>query len=495
MRKKILIPILLAATAMSLTGCGRKISEAIIPSELATYLYTSTPDDGIDQTKNLNIDAIVGDEIQNKEDGTITVPVNATVTDRSIYTGQFEVIYGKTDDPGDKDGYKIQDVKYINYDEWDIQPVAPLDADMVKLAILDKDTMIFAGSPTKLTADNVTNVAFTNLQASEDEKEIATDVTLDVVEEVVTYHVQASLKFVHTINGYKIEESNVSHYDVELNEAYTFTVSDEDLIKMLENSAMKVGDQSVDLANVTEVLSREDEFDPARLSMTIITKMQIENKFYKASANVYYVYKLDSKKEYWQLDEYTADSFKVEEWTGLKGLFKGKIGNTVTECEVGNSKNDGSFTAVLMYSDKTEMEMTGKIDPENLTVSMQEEDGTLKLKGVFSADIEAFKGQYGKKSTWWFQTEDGRNKTTEKKEKKDSYSMEKDDYTPANIEEEDGVSDNNVKKASRTSSVSENDRVTSDELKESENSTTKIIKGERTISETVGDNVNEIIEY
>ena len=453
MRKSILFAIILGTAAISLTGCGRKISETAVPSDLATYLYTSTPDDGIDQTKNLGIDAVVGKETKNKEDGTISVPIEATVTDRSIYTGQFEVIYEKTEEPGDEDGWKIKDVKYIDRDSWTITPVAPLDVDGVKLAIIDKGKMIFAGAPTTLNADNITNVALSNFQSSEDETEVSTDATFDVVQEIVTYHVEAELKFIHTINGYKITESNIKNYEVELNDAYTFTVSDEDLMHMLENSAMRVGVQSVDLANVTEILEREDEFDPNAISMTIITKMAIENKFYRASANIYFVYKLDSKKEYWQLSSYTADNFKVEEWFKLNGLFEGKIGNTNTDCDIVDSKSDGSFTAMLVYKDKTEMEMNGKIDPESLEVSMQEEDGTLKLKGVFSADIEAFKGQYGKKSTWWFQTEAGREKrssVSDNSVKKDRHSMDTDDYSPAEGYEDESVSANKAKKASKT---------------------------------------------
>ncbi len=105
------------AGAILLAGCGNgsSVPESQIPTDLATYLYSNTPDDGIDQTENLKVLKTQASAETKNEDGTVTIPVVAEITDKSNYTGQFELTYKKTDD-----NLELIDVSYVDRDSWEI---------------------------------------------------------------------------------------------------------------------------------------------------------------------------------------------------------------------------------------------------------------------------------------------------------------------------------------------------------------------------------------
>ena len=400
MNKK-LATALIIGSAFALAGCGRKIAEEKVPGDLATYLYQNTPDDGIDQTMDLQMDATVGKETKDKSDGTIHVPVTATITDRSIYTAEYDVVYEKTDDENDDDGWVIRDAPPQHRSEWVVTPIGDIDNDMAKNAIVKRGAMVFNGSTQELDSENVTDVEISNIQASDDKNTVSADAVFHVVDKVVTYEVHAKLTFNHTINGYEIAESEITSWDAVLNDAYAFNVADQDLISILKTSAVRVGDLSVDLASISAVKERHNTFNPEKLTMDIIAQETLSNDYYDAVVKVYYVYKLDEGQKYWTLDRYYADNFHVVTWKNMTGVYEGKIGKNEFKLDISNFKDDGTFNAVLVYPDDTDMEMSGRISPDDLTVNMQELDGSMKLKGAFSADMGVFAGDYGADGRWY----------------------------------------------------------------------------------------------
>ena len=311
---------------LAFSGCGRHIPEENVPTDMATYMFMNTPDDGIDQSINISMDAEVGKELKNK-DGTITLPVTATVTDWSIYKGKYEVTYEEDEEDGDgDDGWIIRDIRYIDPDSWEIRPTGPLDAEKAKHAIVMSKQMVFAGVAQELTDDNVTDVVLDNVITEDDLNTASADVSFNVLNKVVTYKVKSELSFIHTINGYRIKESRIPDYDVELNNEYVFSVTDEDLLHIVENSAIRAGDKtSVDLSDITGITNRREKFDPIDMSMTIVCDVAISKSAYDAAAKLYYVYKLDDREEYWNLNRYLAGDFRVTEWKGVKGLLDGRI--------------------------------------------------------------------------------------------------------------------------------------------------------------------------
>ncbi len=408
-KKKIFLALM---TVIIITGCGRRVDKAKISCDLADYLINRTPDDGINQSQSMNIDVTLAEEKQNK-DGTLSIPVEASITDLSEYTGKFEVVYEKEEKTAE---WKIKTVRYMDRDLWEITPIADINTDTVKKAIVGMDNLIINAAPVKLSDSNVADVTIDNLYMAEDKSNASAKASFRVVDKIVTYKVNADLKFSHTINGYVISESEITDFNVRLNDAYKFTTSDADIINSIKNSVMKVRNTSVDLGNVTGIKKREEHFNPDDLSMTIIADVNISNMFYDASAKVYNIYRLNDNQEYWQLDRIMGDNFMVKEWKDMKGLYTGKLGATPLQCDILAIKGDGTFTALFIYEDDTEMEIWGKIEPSTMDVSIMETDGSFKLEGAFSADMGIFKGRYGNNSTWYLINEDVHRAYIEKKQ-------------------------------------------------------------------------------
>ena len=219
---------------------------------------------------------------------------------------------------------------------------------------------------------------------------------------VPVLRLRAHVKLISTINGWSISEAYIDKYDVELTEKYAFNISDEQLLSMIQNKGLLLGDQSIDLIDATGIRNRRDTFHKDNLSMTIVATIDITKPYYDAVADVYYTYKISEDGQYWELDSFHGTNFNVERWGDFNGVYKGYVGTDIATLEIYDF-TDGRFNAVLVSDSGQEKDLTGVIDPNTLEVNLSDPDSeNVLLNGLFSADKSAFTGKYGKRSGWAF---------------------------------------------------------------------------------------------
>lgn len=394
--KKLAVLGIISVTIMTLVGCGGiSVPEAQIPNDLATYLYQNTPEDGINQTADLQVvNAEPGKETKNK-DGSVVIPVKAGVQDLSYYNGVFNMTYEKNDDV-----WELKDVSYEDRDNWEITPVRNIEEDVIRDILVGRGGITFAGDRIEMNEKNISNIVIDNMQADANGNSICT-VSFDVSTQYVIYHTKARITVGHDINGYNMTGAVIDDYECELTENYAFDISDAELINMLSDKALLVGDQSVSLDDVTKITERADTFNEKNLTMTIVAAVNIKKESYDATADIYYTYRISDDGLYWMMDSYHGTNFKITEWKDLSGLYMGYVGSEAVSMEV--SENEGSTVHAVLMGDtaSSERELVGKIDEDTLRITFKDpETDKVLLEGSYSADLTAFMGDYGKKSSW-----------------------------------------------------------------------------------------------
>ena len=135
--------------------------------------------------------------------------------------------------------------------------------------------------------------------------------------------------------------------------------------------------------------------------MTIVAAVNIKKSSYEATADIYYTYRISDDGLYWMMDSYHGTNFKVTEWKDLSGLYMGYVGGEAVTMEL--IENEGSTVHAVLMGDTqgSERELVGKINEEDMRITFRDpETDKILLEGSFSADLEAFMGDYGKKSSW-----------------------------------------------------------------------------------------------
>ena len=398
LKKKITTLGIITASIVMMAGCGSKLSvpESQIPSDLATFLYNNTPSDGIDQTVDLEVvKTEAGKEVKN-DDGSVTIPINASISDKSYYNGQFEMTYEKED----KDTWILSDVTYVDRDSWEITPIHTISEDVIKEILLERQAISYAGDRIELTEDDISEIVI-NSQEEDSAGAMVINTSFDVSTEYVIYHTTARLTVIQDLNGYHATGAVIEDYKCELTENYTFNISDKELIKMISDKALLVGEQSVALEDVTKITERKDTFNEKDLSMTIVASVNIEKDAYDATADIYYTYKISEDGKYWQMDSYHGTNFKVTSWNDLTGLYMGYVGGDAVTMEIFESKDNVIYAVLMSDTASSERELMGTINEKDMSVVFVDPDSENELlTGNFSADLKAFTGDYGKKSKW-----------------------------------------------------------------------------------------------